>query len=504
MSKFDRNFNAQSAVFAECISNSKQIFQLINSILPVESCLSYEVMPLELEGKNLVVGMLDPANQNSLNYLRPLATSFGYELNLKLIDSQTHQLILAAYLKNPLPAQTPKRDWKQTIVDTAPQPPFSKEDWNKTIVDTAPQLPFNKEDWKQTIVDTAPKPPFNKEDWNKTIVDTAPQPPFNKEDWNKTIVDTAPQPSFNKEDWNKTIVDTAPQPPFNKEDWNKTIVDTAPTPPLEDHPIKRKSAVDASMTLTEIPEDFDFALNLVAQTKNNEFDDAQIEQSEIISSEPQISQLISETAKDRENDLSFDLDEDLSFLNLKAESTIASTDFLPQLTTNISWQELLEKTLNSELDCLELNRQSDFGTIIVSQDGEVKSTREKIRLPIFDALIEEIKLAAKLPLKPLKSTKKVVMERFHRQKRVLLRLEFMLTLQGEAVKIQILRDRALKLYEQKQMDKMSEEVFSLAQKLEQALKQMQVCFSSAKLNNLQDLQAINQEIERQLQLLDKR
>ncbi len=414
MSKFDRNFNAQSAVFAECISNSKQIFQLINSILPVESCLSYEVMPLELEGKNLVVGMLDPANQNSLNYLRPLATSFGYELNLKLIDSQTHQLILAAYLKNPLPAQTPKRDWKQTIVDTAPQPPF------------------------------------------------------------------------------------------NKEDWNKTIVDTAPTPPLEDHPIKRKSAVDASMTLTEIPEDFDFALNLVAQTKNNEFDDAQIEQSEIISSEPQISQLISETAKDRENDLSFDLDEDLSFLNLKAESTIASTDFLPQLTTNISWQELLEKTLNSELDCLELNRQSDFGTIIVSQDGEVKSTREKIRLPIFDALIEEIKLAAKLPLKPLKSTKKVVMERFHRQKRVLLRLEFMLTLQGEAVKIQILRDRALKLYEQKQMDKMSEEVFSLAQKLEQALKQMQVCFSSAKLNNLQDLQAINQEIERQLQLLDKR
>ena len=414
MSKFDRNLNAQSAVFAECISNSKQIFQLINSILPVESCLSYEVLPLELEGKNLVVGMLDPANQNSLNYLRPLATSLGYELNLKLIDSQTHQLILATYLKNPIPAQTPKRDWKQTIVDTAPKPPF------------------------------------------------------------------------------------------NKEDWNKTIVDTAPTPPLEDHPIKRKSTVDASMTLTEIPEDFDFALNLVAQTKNNEFDDAQIEQSEIISSEPQISQLISETSKGRKDDLSFDLDEDLSFLNLKAESTIASTDFLPQLTTNISWQELLEKTLNSELDCLELNRQSDFGTIIVSQDGEVKSTREKIRLPIFDALIEEIKLAAKLPLKPLKSNKKVVIERFHRQERVLLRLEFMLTLQGEAVKIQILRDRALKLYEQKQMDKMSAEVFSLAQKLEQALKQMQVCFSSAKLNNLQDLQAINQEIERQLQLLDKR
>ena len=450
MSKFDRNLNAQSAVFAECISNSKQIFQLINSILPVESCLSYEVLPLELEGKNLVVGMLDPANQNSLNYLRPLATSLGYELNLKLIDSQTHQLILATYLKNPIPAQTPKRDWKQTIVDTAPKPPFNKEDWKQTIVDTAPKPPFNKEDWKQTIVDTAPKPPFN------------------------------------------------------KEDWNKTIVDTAPTPPLEDHPIKRKSTVDASMTLTEIPEDFDFALNLVAQTKNNEFDDAQIEQSEIISSEPQISQLISETSKGRKDDLSFDLDEDLSFLNLKAESTIASTDFLPQLTTNISWQELLEKTLNSELDCLELNRQSDFGTIIVSQDREVKSTREKIRLPIFDALIEEIKLAAKLPLKPLKNNKKVVIERFHRQERVLLRLEFMLTLQGEAVKIQILRDRALKLYEQKQMDKMSAEVFSLAQKLEKALKQMQVCFSSAKLNNLQDLQAINQEIGHQLQLLDKR
>ncbi len=445
MSKFDHDFNAQSAVFAECISNSKQIFQLINSILPVESCLSYEILPLELKGKNLVVGMLDLANQNSLDYLHPLATSFGYNLNLKLIDSQTHQLILAAYLKNPIPAQTPKEDWKQTIVDTAPKPPV------------------NQEDWKQTIVDTAPKPPVNQEDWKQTVVDS----------------------SF--------------------------------PPPSENHHTKKKSAVDASMTLTEIPEDFDFALNLVAQTKTNEFDEEfdrdSIEKPEIISSEPQISQLISETQKDQddnfsfdidEDSLEFDLDEDLSFLNLKAESTIASTEFLPQLTTNISWQELLERTLNSELDCLELNRQNDFGTIVVSQDGEVQSTIKKIRLPIFDTLIEEIKLAAKLPLNPLTSTRKVVMERFHKQERILLRLEFILTKHGETVTIQILRDRALKLYEQKQMDKMSEQVLSWAQKLEKALKKMQVCFSSAKLNNLQDLQTINQEIERQLQLLAKR
>ena len=468
MSKFNQDSHAPSAVFADCIANSKQIFQLINSILPAESCLSYGVLPLELNGYILTLGMLDLANQNALDFIHPLAISFGYKLNVKLIDSQTHQLILAAYLKNSLPAQTSDDHRDQTVVDAAPNPLFNKQDWDKTVVDAAPN------------------PPFNKQDWDKTVVDAAPNPPFNKQDWDKTVVDAAPNPSF------------------------------------RDRNIEQKSSVDASMTLSEIPEDFDFALNLVAQTQADQTqadqtDDSQIKQPEIISSEPQISHLIRETDKTPHSNLSDDFDEELSFLNSQTEST----DFLSQFTcgeltgrssfggnreitpTKISWQELLEKTLASEIDYLQLDKRSDRGVIIARKEEVVKSTLESRNLTIFNSLMKEIKLAAKLPLTPLQSTKKVAMERFHQQERVLLRLEFMPSLSGETVKIQILRDEALKRYEQKQMDKMGEQVLSLAQQLEKTLKKMQICFGSAKLNNLQDLQAIHHKIEHQLQLLDK-
>lgn len=43
------------ALFADCIANSKEIFQLIDKVFPVDSCRHYEVLPLKQEKKNLVL-----------------------------------------------------------------------------------------------------------------------------------------------------------------------------------------------------------------------------------------------------------------------------------------------------------------------------------------------------------------------------------------------------------------------------------------------------------------
>ena len=124
-------------------------------------------------------------------------------------------------------------------------------------------------------------------------------------------------------------------------------------------------------------------------------------------------------------------------------------------------------------------------------------------LGIFNVLINEIKTLAKIPLATLTKTKKVAMERSHKHERVLFRVEFSPSQHGEEIKIQVLRSDRLMAYEQAQMDKMSEQALVLAQKLEKTLKKMQLCFSSAHLNNLGDLQTVQQKIDTHLKLLGK-
>ena len=89
--------NIPPAMFADCLANSKEIFELIDSVFPVDSCQHYQVLPLSLSGQDLSLGMLDPSNEESLKFVNSIAKVFRYNLQLKLIDEQTLQIILASY-----------------------------------------------------------------------------------------------------------------------------------------------------------------------------------------------------------------------------------------------------------------------------------------------------------------------------------------------------------------------------------------------------------------------
>ena len=87
--------------------------------------------------------------------------------------------------------------------------------------------------------------------------------------------------------------------------------------------------------------------------------------------------------------------------------------------------------------------------------------------------------------------------------RVLLRMEFTAQQDLQEVGIQILRDRALKSYEQQRMDRTSDRALELARQLEKTLRRIQTCFDSAELTNLTELQTVHSRITHQLRLLDK-
>ena len=488
MSQFNNRFNPsdniQSAMFADCISNSKEIFKLIDSILPLESCLHYEVLPLKLEANHFTLGMLNPQNQDALNFIRSIANAFHYTLDIQLIDAQTHQLILEDYLKNPTPEKIRERDHHQTIVE----PNFSSESSSQS----------SERPKSRRLSDSAP-----------TIISQPEETPSKSNSKSSVALpmplrDLPPDLDF--------LRDLSEQPegtlPKSNIDASKTLVDFSSdfdlVRDLPNQPERRlpKSPVDVSMTLTEISQEFrqqGQSINLDEKPTVITDDPEKSHESEIIFSEAQISNLIRETEDSRDH---LEIN-DLSILKVQAESVPKSTDFLADLTWELSWQELLDKALNSQIDQLHLERYSNHGKITANKGEITQSSLEQIPLPLFCSAINQIKRMAQLSTSAVEKPSKVILEKFHQQERILLRLEFIPNSYGEKVIVQILRDKALKAYEQKQMDKISEQALSLAQQLEKTLRKIQVCFESAEFTNLRELQGVQNRINQQLKSLDK-
>jgi len=576
------NNNIESAMFADCISNSREIFKLIDSILPLESCLHYEVLPLNLKANHFSLGMLNPQNQDALNFIRSIANAFHYTLDIQLIDAQTHQLLLANYLQNPPPEQIKETDHHQTIVEpnfgleSSSQPnelPKSRRlsDSAPTIISQPQETPsqFHSKPKVELPMPLRDLPPDL--DFLRDLSDQPVEEPLKSNidaQTHQLILENYlknPTPDKIRErDHDQTIV----EPNFGLESSSqpselpksRRLSDSAPTiisqpqetpsqphskpsvelpmplrdlPPdldflrdLSDQPVEAqpKSNIDASKTLVDFPLDFDLLRDLPQQSKRRlpkspvdvsmtvteipqEFRqqgqpinlDEKPNESEIIFSEAQISNLIRETENSR-NNLEIN---NLSILELQAEFVPKSTDFLADLTWELSWQELLDKALNSQVDQLHLERYSDRGKITASKDEITQSSLDQIPLPIFCSAIDQIKKIAKLSTSAIEKPSKVILEKLHQQERILLRLEFIPNSYGEKVIVQILRDKALKAYEQKQMDKISEQALSLAQQLEKTLRKIQVCFESAEFTNLRELQGVQNRINQQLKLLDK-
>ncbi|WP_088241635.1 pilus assembly protein PilB [Calothrix rhizosoleniae] len=79
--------------------DSKQIFDLLESLLPLEICLHYQVLPLELERQRLVLGMVYPKDDDALEYVNRIISYLNYTIDTRAIAVNTHQEILSAYLR---------------------------------------------------------------------------------------------------------------------------------------------------------------------------------------------------------------------------------------------------------------------------------------------------------------------------------------------------------------------------------------------------------------------
>lgn len=175
---------------------------------------------------------------------------------------------------------------------------------------------------------------------------------------------------------------------------------------------------------------------------------------------------------------------------------------LIDLPPKLLWQELLSGAISGGIGRLFFRQLATHGHIMCSRDGVIQSSLEDVPLDVFSEVVKEIKKMAKLPLTKLKKNKKVALQKFHDQERVLLRGEFFIGEFGDEITLQVLRGQALHFYEQRQVDKTLKKAIYLGRQLEKTLRKIKMCSTSAELGDLHVLKETLKQVDKRLRLLD--
>lgn len=99
---------------------SDRIFQLIDSVLPFEACLYYQVLPLSLEGSIFKLGIVDPHDRSALEYVRRLLAYMNCSVVTQPISSEAQRSMLSAYLFHTSQSQDGAETSPQSATTQAP------------------------------------------------------------------------------------------------------------------------------------------------------------------------------------------------------------------------------------------------------------------------------------------------------------------------------------------------------------------------------------------------
>ncbi|MEG3842632.1 hypothetical protein [Microcoleus sp. herbarium14] len=98
--------------------DSDRIFQLIDTVVPFEACLYYQVLPLSLEGNLFKLGVVDAQDDSALDYVQRILAYMNCSVTTEPIASETQRSMLSAYLLHGSQIREPS----QTETAAAPTP----------------------------------------------------------------------------------------------------------------------------------------------------------------------------------------------------------------------------------------------------------------------------------------------------------------------------------------------------------------------------------------------
>lgn len=82
--------------------NVQRIFELIDRIIPLETCQHHQILPLgfstDTPPETLVLGVVHRDEPARMRSLQPYLKTLGRKIRFRNLDSKTHQLLISAYL----------------------------------------------------------------------------------------------------------------------------------------------------------------------------------------------------------------------------------------------------------------------------------------------------------------------------------------------------------------------------------------------------------------------
>ncbi|MGD1905394.1 MAG: hypothetical protein ACFB0C_05290 [Leptolyngbyaceae cyanobacterium] len=165
-----------------------QIYALIDSILPFEACLYYQILPLMIEGSRLVMGMVNPYDQAAEEYMKRQLAFINYSITTRTVSSEWHRDLLSKYLSHSAKTRQPPPTAKPSVVKATTnkskpaKPPSSPKQTPKPPPDIHATYPTFIVDQPDELEDVAPvlqkTPPPSQPSGsdNASVTPSAPQP----------------------------------------------------------------------------------------------------------------------------------------------------------------------------------------------------------------------------------------------------------------------------------------------------------------------------------------
>ncbi len=139
--------------------DSDRIFQLIDTVVPFEACLYYQVLPLSLEGNLFKLGVVDAQDDSALDYVQRILAYMNCSVTTEPLAPETQRSMLSAYLLHGSQLREPSQTETETAAAPTPKNPAPATSGSEadTLL-SVPEPTIPARGFKPAVAEVSPMP----------------------------------------------------------------------------------------------------------------------------------------------------------------------------------------------------------------------------------------------------------------------------------------------------------------------------------------------------------
>jgi hypothetical protein len=459
-----------------------QIYALIDSILPFEACLYYQVAPLSIDGSCLTMGTVDPDDPAATEYVTKQLSYINYSIRFEKIESDWHRDLLSQYLKHTAESQQQANAASSEADKAAAEADKAAAEAAVDAAASAASSSFVSE----AAIAQEPEPiagaAISDEQMQATLIleQVEEMTAMLPRDVTSQLVAEERQAAALSEVFEPAKSSTP----------EASTASPAPAPTAESavRPDTPSTSEVSPVIVPPPPEAPSLEAPPATISETTPESPAPAPLSEP-SPPPEPPAPVADAPTDEAHD------DDISRL-------------LCALPPKVLMQALLDKVIGDGIGRLYLKRHGHSHQILWSRNGVLEGLIEPVESQVLQAVINEFKQLTHLSVAPVTHPKQVEIERTQEGQRILLRLKILPGDDTEQATLQVLRGAALEFHQQYQIDSISRDALDAAETLKARLNDMRdrarksLNFQPSRSKTLKSLVKLLKELDIQMQEIE--